>query len=441
MSKNIHELRDPIHVFAYFDSDERSVINSRPFQRLRYIHQLALTYLVYPGATHRRFEHSIGVMELADRVFSVVTNPFNVHQKVAGIIPQRDDLRSYWRKVLRMAALCHDLGHLPFSHAAEKELLPKGWNHERLTVELLRSPEMRYIFSNMTPPIKVEDVVKLSVGEKELSKFEKVTYTPWESILAEIITGNAFGVDRIDYLLRDSHHSGVAYGKFDHYRLVDTLRILPVHNDEDDYDEPMLGVEVGGIHSAEALLLARYFMFTQLYFHSVRRIYDQHLKDFLLAWLPDGKYATDMEQHLAMTDNEVTTGISQVSREPGHPAHDIARRIMTRRHFKVLYERNPDDLARNANAVRAVYDATCQEFGEDAVRCDDPPPGSSQSPNFPILKSDDRIVWSRQESQILKDKLPPITVGRVYVTPEIRDKARRWIEGHLSEILDHSEEE
>ena len=155
-------------------------------------------------------------------------------------------------------------------------------------MELLRSPEMRDIFSNMTPPLRVEDVVKLSVGEKELSKFEKVTYTPWESILAEIITGNALGVDRIDYLLRDSHHSGVAYGKFDHYRLVDTLRILPVHNDEDDHDEPMLGVEVGGIHSAEALLLARYFMFTQLYFHSVRRIYDQHLKDFLLAWLPDG---------------------------------------------------------------------------------------------------------------------------------------------------------
>lgn len=72
MGKNSREIRDPIHIFAYFDSDERSVINSRPFQRLRSIHQLALTYLVYPGATHKRFEHSIGVMELADRVFNVV---------------------------------------------------------------------------------------------------------------------------------------------------------------------------------------------------------------------------------------------------------------------------------------------------------------------------------------------------------------------------------
>lgn len=441
MAKNSHEVRDPIHIFAYFDSDERSVINSRPFQRLRSIHQLALTYLVYPGATHKRFEHSIGVMELADRVFNVVTHPLHIHQKVSSIIPQRQDELSYWRKVLRMAALCHDLGHLPFSHAAEKELLPKGWNHERLTVEMLRSPEMREIFGSMTPPLNVEHVVKLSVGEKELSKFEKATYTPWETILAEIITGNAFGVDRMDYLLRDSHHSGVAYGKFDHYRLVDTLRILPVHNEEEDYDEPMLGVEVGGVHSAEALLLARYFMFTQLYFHGVRRIYDQHLKDFLLAWLPDGKYSTDIEHHLAMTDNEVNVGISATARQPGHPAHDIARRIMTRQHFKVLYERNPDDLDKNANAVRAVYDAACREFGEGAMRCDDPPPSLSQSPNFPILKGDDRISWSLQESQILKDKLPPITVGRVYVAPEIRDKARRWIDGHLADILAHSEEE
>jgi HD superfamily phosphohydrolase len=82
MAKDLHEIRDPIHVFAYFDSDERSVINSRPFQRLRSIHQLALTYLVYPGATHRRFEHSIGVMELAGRVFDIVTKKYP-HRELA----------------------------------------------------------------------------------------------------------------------------------------------------------------------------------------------------------------------------------------------------------------------------------------------------------------------------------------------------------------------
>lgn len=442
MGKDSHEIRDPIHVFAYFDSDERSIIDSRPFQRLRSIHQLALTYLVYPGATHKRFEHSIGVMELAGRVFDVVTNPRNIHPKVRDIIPSRPSEMDYWRRVLRIAALCHDIGHLPFSHAAEKELLPQGWNHERLTVEMLRSSEMRDLFEKMTPPLKTEDVVKLAVGEKELVKYQPgVQFSPWETIMAEIITGNAFGVDRIDYLLRDSYHSGVAYGKFDHYRLIDTLRILCIHNDEEDRDEPMLGVEIGGLHSAEALLLARYFMFSQLYFHDVRRIYDLHLKEFLLLWLADGKYQTDIEYHLAMTDNEVTAAFNQIARQPDHPAHDPARRLVTRGHYKVVYERNPNDLDINANAVKAIYRALCGKFGSDVVRRDAPPPGASQSPNFPVLEGDDRIVWSLQESQILKEKLPPVTVGRVYVEPAIRDKAKKWLDDHREDILKQTEEE
>src|SRR6266700_8028714 len=129
MPKNIHEIRDPIHVFVRLDSHERSVLNSRAFQRLRHIHQLALTYLLYPGATHRRFEHSLGVMDLASRVFDVVTNGENVKfDSVRDIIPDAADLQ-YWRRVLRAAALCHDMGHLPYSHGAESELLPDGKNH------------------------------------------------------------------------------------------------------------------------------------------------------------------------------------------------------------------------------------------------------------------------------------------------------------------------
>ena len=153
--KRMHEIRDPIHVFIRLDSDERKVLDSRPFQRLRHIHQLATTYLVYPGATHRRFEHSLGVMELATRVFDVVTAEENVHDAVHKFLPQimNPTHRDYWRRVLRMAALCHDIGHLPFSHAAEKELLPDGVDHETLTAAHILSDEMRQIWSNLTPPI------------------------------------------------------------------------------------------------------------------------------------------------------------------------------------------------------------------------------------------------------------------------------------------------
>lgn len=261
MAKNIHEIRDPIHVFVRLDSDERKVLNSRCFQRLRHIHQLALTYLVYPGATHKRFEHSLGVMELAARVYDIVTTKENITDEIRGRLEPltNDHQRAYWRRVLRMAALCHDLGHLPFSHAAEKELLPDGWDHERITREIICSDEMKSIWSEVTPPLRALDIVKLAVGP---NKARDLQFTDWEIVPSEIIVGDAFGVDRMDYLLRDSYHVGVAHGRFDHYRLVDTLRILAMPDDQMGHSArsgggaPALGVEEGGLESAEALLLA-----------------------------------------------------------------------------------------------------------------------------------------------------------------------------------------
>lgn len=441
MPKEFHELRDPIHVFIRMDSDERNVLNSRPFQRMRHIHQLALTSLVYPGATHRRFEHSLGVMELAGRVYDVITSPGNLHKDVREFVPDdRGDKKSYWRKALRMAALCHDLGHLPFSHAAEKELLPSDWNHERLTVEIIRSAEMRKIWEAMTPPLKVEDIVKLAVGEKELSKFEPTSYDPWESLLAEIITGDSFGVDRIDYLLRDSYHAGVAYGKFDHYRLIDTLRILPKKGESTEKsadnapdgtpeEEPgaMLGIDEGGIHSAEALLLARYFMYTQLYFHPVRRIYDIHLKEFLKEWLPDGSFPTSTDKLLEITDNEVTAGFLSAARDATLPGHLPAKRLVQRDHLRLLYQRNPDDLKRNPDAARVIFDAACAQFGANLVQFDVYRQKASESPRFPVLKGDERIVWSDEESEILSNKLPILIIETVYIAREKLGAAQKWL--------------
>ena len=126
MTKYMHEIRDPIHVFIRLTSEERRVLDSQPIQRLRHISQLGMTHLVYPGATHRRFEHSLGVMELASRIYDVVTAPANINHESVNAVVADPFHHKYWRRALRMAALCHDLGHLPFSHAAEHELLPKG---------------------------------------------------------------------------------------------------------------------------------------------------------------------------------------------------------------------------------------------------------------------------------------------------------------------------
>lgn len=448
MPKEFHELRDPIHVFIRMDSDERNVLNSRPFQRMRHIHQLALTSLVYPGATHRRFEHSLGVMELASRVYDVITSSGNLHKDVREFVPASEDKKRYWRKALRMAALCHDVGHLPFSHAAEKELLPADWNHERLTVDIIRSAEMRKIWEAMTPPLKVDDIVKLAVGEKELSKFESTIYEPWESILAEIITGDSFGVDRIDYLLRDSYHAGVAYGKFDHYRLIDTLRILPKkgdktkkssgsHSDGGVEEElgAMLGIDEGGIHSAEALLLARYFMYTQLYFHPVRRIYDIHLKEFLKEWLPDGSFPTSTDKLLEITDNEVTAGFLAAARDATLPGHLPAKRLVQRDHLRLLYQRNPDDLKHNPDAARVIFDAICTQFGANLVQFDVYRQKASESPRFPVLKGDDRMVWSDEESEILNSKLPILIIETVYIAREKLVAAQKWLKNNRHNLL------
>ena len=434
MEKYIHEIRDPIHNFIHLDSHEREVLDSRPFQRLRYIHQLGLTYLIYPGATHRRFEHSLGVMELAGRIYEIITNPINInHESVRNVVPLKDSYKHvYWRLVLRMAALCHDLGHLPFSHTAEKELLPEGWDHERLTLEIIRSDEMRSIWDDIK--VNSEDVAKLAVGQ---NSYRDARFNDWEAIVSEIITGNSFGVDRMDYLLRDSHHAGVAYGKFDHYRLIDTIRILP--KEEDGSLEPVLGIEQGGLHSAEALLLARYFMFTQLYFHPVRRIYDIHLKDFLKEWLSSDYFHTTLKDYLKLTDNEILTELSRAARDESFRGHDPARRIVNREHFKLLYQRNPKDFEKNPDAANAIFEAACEEYGKENVRVD-LYKQSNKGHEFPVLTDDGRIVPSLELSDTLKN-VPIVAVDYVFIDHEIREDAQIWKKQNLEYIITLKEED
>ena len=435
MVKRFHEIRDPIHVFIRLSTDERKIVDSAPFQRLRHIHQLALTYLVYPGATHKRFEHSLGVMELASRVFDVITQPDNLTDKIKKSIKEITNQKKliYWKQVLRVAALCHDLGHLPFSHAAEDKLLPKGWNHERLTMEIIRSDEMKVIWNNME--LQEDDIIKLALGPKKAKDF---TFSTWERILADIIVGDSFGVDRMDYLLRDSYHAGVAYGKFDHYRLIDTLRILPTSpSDKSGYSqEPVLGIEQGGLQSAEALLLARYFMYSQVYYHPVRRIYDIHLIDFLKSWLPTGYFPTDVKEHLKLTDNEITSAMSEAI-EKSSLGYDHARRIIQRQHFKLLYQRNPDDFI---EAARKIYNAACIEFDEGNLRKDSIPKKDSPEPYFPVLIHDGRIISSLSLSQALRN-IPNVIVDYVFVEPTLRDKAEKWLNENREKIVTKDREE
>jgi HD superfamily phosphohydrolase len=430
MGKHVHEIRDAVHVFDHLGSEERKVLDSRPFQRLRHIHQLAMTYLVYPGATHRRFEHSLGVMELADRVFRTITSEDNIDDRVRKLFP-KGARHTYWHLILRMAALCHDLGHLPFSHAAEKDLLPEGMTHERMSVEFILSSQMNDIWRSMEPPLKPHDIAKLAVGPDKYPKdYDHAEFSEWERILSEIIIGDSFGVDRMDYLLRDSLHAGVVYGRFDQYRLIDTLRVLP---ESDDATTPVLGIEAGGLESAEALLLARYFMYSQVYFHPVRRAYDLHLQDFLIKWFGRNGMPIELDAFLQLSDEEVMVEIRRAVVDHEHIGHDDAKRIIDRQHFKVLYERNPNDFKKNLDAAKAIFDASKTAFGEENVKLDSYRQKRSGT-NFPVRFRDSRIVSSVAESDVLQN-VPVVAIDYVFIAPEVREDASRWLAENRERVI------
>jgi HD superfamily phosphohydrolase len=244
----------------------------------------------------------------------------------------------------------------------------------------------------------------------------------------------------MDYLLRDSHHAGVRYGKFDHYRLVDTLRILPIvpPGEGGDSKEAALGVEEGGIQSAEALMLARYFMYSQVYLHPIRRIYDLHLMDFLREWLTGGTFPTDVNRHLRLTDNEVTAALAEAAFERTKPGHAHAHRIMQRQHFKVLYERNPNDLKINPEAGDAVFGSLSTQFGADHFR-HDRYHQSVGPPDFPVQLRNGEIVSSLDASKAL-NHVPIVSVDYVFADRSTFSEASEWLKAHRTEIVKPQEE-
>jgi HD superfamily phosphohydrolase len=351
-----------------FDDLEKQLIDSRPFQRLRSIHQLAMCYQVYPGASHKRFEHSLGVMEMATRIFDRVLDKRQtdaVHDRIAQRV--EPEHLGYWRRVVRLAALLHDIGHLPFSHAAEEALLPQGWNHERITADIIRESEIHGILKNARPPVDPEDVIDVCWDIRKRAKTEPAfRLGPWKTFLNEIITGNTFGADRMDYLLRDSWHAGVGYGRFDHNRLIAGLRLAV----DPSTDEITMGLEHGCIHAAEALLLGRFFMYTQVYFHDVRRVYDLHLKEFLQAWLPGGRFSYRWQDLLKVTDYEVLAALADAAADEKHQLHSLAETLICRKHFRTIYEQMFTHKRKRPEILEELTRFARNAFGDDKVRHD-----------------------------------------------------------------------
>lgn len=406
------KIYDPVHGFIRFNEWEGKLIDSLPFQRLHSLHQLGIAYLVYPGATHTRFEHSLGVMELASRIFDQVASQSPFSQEAVDY--------PYWRQIVRLAALTHDLGHLPFSHVAEKALLGKE-GHEKWTMEIIKSSFLSPLWEEMKKHFPghtiEEDLIKISVGEKKLQDLGlHYSFSFWEKIVCEIISGDFFGADRMDYLIRDAKCTGVAYGLFDYHQLIEMLCILPLQKK----GEFALGIEENGIQSCEALLLARHFMHKRVYQYSSVKAYSFHLARFM-KMLYKQQEMHDLDSYVFSTDHEVIAALHQAYRDKKHPAHlDAASILQRKQRFKALELPegiSEQELLELKNAL-AIGD---REIGWELCKKN----SSSIGLSFPVLKENATIVPASACSQIV---IPLGSISWLFVAPAFATAVQKYLE-------------
>ncbi|HDI02462.1 MAG TPA: HD domain-containing protein, partial [Ignisphaera sp.] len=239
---------DEVHGYVELSEAELKLIDTSIFQRLRYIKQLAVAWYVYPGATHTRFSHSIGTMYIMGLIAERLLNLGYIHSK--------EDVQ-----LLRIAALLHDLGHSPFSHAIEPYYRERiGIGHEDITKMLiLDNPEIKETLSYYGYDPK--EIVAILEGKHR------------EPLYNQLVSSD-LDVDRMDYLLRDALHTGVAYGTIDIHRLITTIVVDGEGN---------LAILDKGIDALENFYIARLHMYRTVYYHKtlvgyellLRKIYEK----------------------------------------------------------------------------------------------------------------------------------------------------------------------
>ncbi len=274
-------IRDPIYKIIEFDDVESRILSSERMQRLYYIKQLGLTYLVYPSGMHTRLEHSIGTMHLTKEVASKV----------------------YGRRVpeFEYAGLLHDIGHGPFSHQTEyamKKYLHKS--HEEVGKEIVAKSEIKDIISDAGFSIR-----------KVMSYFDGGS--------AYEIVGGILGSDRLDYLMRDSYHIGVAYGIIDYARLINNF-VLKGHK---------LAVYEHAIAEAESILIARYFMYSNVYMHHTVLIAEGMLRTALEKAIENGEF--DPKELVETNDNVLLYKLHSTS--AANIVKNIERRVLFKRAY------------------------------------------------------------------------------------------------------------
>ncbi|NLS45773.1 MAG: HD domain-containing protein [Firmicutes bacterium] len=421
MSK-LYETRDPIHGFIQFNAWEREIINHPVFQRLRRIRQLGLTEMVYPGAAHTRFEHSLGVMHVATKLFDQIVKRQKIYLKKLLNCNDEDFART--RTIIRLAALLHDIGHSPFSHAGEglMPLIKSGdrfYGHEDYSAAIIELI-LRDVIENHPlnkDHIKAHTVANYLRGIPALGR---------ELLIWRSIVSSQLDADRADYLLRDSHHIGVAYGHFDLDRILITICV----GTDPETEAPILVVEEGGGHAVEGLILARYMMFTQVYFQHTRRVFDYHtteLMKFLLrdirsccsigSTFPPPVTEANIRSYLEWCDNRVWGFIIQ-GKGGEHGA-----RIISRNHYRRIHETTEVPTGEEVDIAEALFHkfkeyGACLDLAESSwykLKDDD----------ISILTRDGTVIPLSVWSSFIAS-LKPVSQRRVYVDVSIREQAESY---------------
>jgi len=325
-------------------------------------------------------------------------------------------------QLVRLAALLHDVGHAPFSHASES-LFPKQENgdryeHEDYSAAVVRT-ELRSAIEDH--PLNVTNYG--FIAEDIAALLDGSTIAKQRLFWRDLISGQ-MDADRMDYLLRDSFHAGVQYGKYDLNRVVNTVRAIPGTPGHG----PRLGISEGGWHAAEGLVLARYFMFTQVYFHKTRVAYDVHLKGALEELLPNRQFPSPIGVHLkeflAWDDWKVLGSLSNGQ------GGEHGSRLASRDHYRLAYG-SPEisseaDICRVENIKKQLGDLVVAE--EESAKSW----YKTGQPDIPVVSNVDpgTVLPLSRYSNVVANMKPNNQV-LLYVRAEQSEKANAIVRGVL----------
>jgi len=363
------EIKDPVHGYVYVTENEKSIIDSYPMQRLRRLRQLAGSEYVYPGANHTRFEHCLGAMFLAGKV---TENP--------NLARATSDEEA---EIIRIAALVHDVGHGPFSHVFEQLLIKDlERTHEDISSWIIEKSEISEKLNKIG--YKPVEMAKLAVG-----KLRKPGKAFWDQIIS-----SAVDVDKQDFIVRDTFHTGAEYGFIDVFRLIHALDVLGEN----------LAVELSALSALEAFIIARIESFKSIYFHRVGRAAQIMLATAMERANPElGLTAfKNPDQYLAMDDSTVWSALKQCEKSK-HIIDDLERRKL----LKCAYERTfyeKDAMVTNIFSRETYREQIQNEIAKEAgtaketVTIDVPAVPSVPYHNAVLMESMEIPVFSRSQT-------------------------------------------